>query len=268
MTIEEREAQLASFVEMFSSVTRIAILKRLQEKRMRMAHLAKDLGIPIQEVHRNTLKLMETGLVQRGQDSLLTITDLGIVASAQLQSLEFMSMHRDYFKDHTLLHLPERLLFRIAALRGCSIMNGTVPILEKIAEMYEDAAFVKAVAPQVPLDHVLKLAARAKDGMSVSYIFGHNTIVPKGRSQLLSSIGWAGLIRRGLVKRRMAIKVHIGLVVTNKEACILFPHLAGDVDAGTMFYGRDTVFLKWCEDLFDELWASSHDFNEAELQET
>lgn len=253
---------------MFSNATRIAILKRLQEKKMRMTHLAKDMQIPIQEVHRNALKLMSTGLVQKGQDSLLTITDLGIVANTQLQSLEFMSIHRDYFKDHSLLYLPDRLLFRVAALRRCGVMHGTVPILEKIAEMYSNAKFVKAVVPQVPLDHILKLASRAKDGMTVSYIFGRNTIVPRGRRELLSSIGWTNLIARGLVKRKMASKIHIGLVITNSEAGVLFPDLSGEVDSNTMFYSRDDIFLKWCRDLFDELWSSAADFDDSDLQES
>jgi len=263
------EEELASFVEMFGSATRIGILKRLQGKRMRMAHLAKEMDIPIQEVHRNALRLMETGLVYKGQDSHLTITDLGVAANIQLESLEFMSMHREYFKNHTLLFLPTRSLYSVSALKPCVLMNGTVSILEKIAEFYDHASFVKAIAPQVPLDHIVKLATKIKaSGTRVSYILGQNTVVPLGRKELLSSLGWNDFIRRGLVKRRMADQINIGLIVTDREAGVLFPDMKGTIDSNTMYYGTDKVFLKWCEDLFDELWSAAHDFEESALSES
>ncbi len=73
------------------------------------------------------------------------------------------------------------------------------------------------------------------------------------------------LVRKGTVKRKMIREIHVELLVTGVEACVLLPDSTGEVDFDTMFYGKDRAFLDWCDDLFDHAWSLAGFFDESRL---
>ncbi len=121
---------------------------------------------------------------------LISLSESGNAVKVQLHTLEFLAMNRGYFEEHSLRYLPLQFAQRIGTLQDCEIIHGTVRTLAKFAKMYERGEYVKALIAQVPLDHIGKIAHRAREGMQVSYIFGENTIVPEGRREELAKEGW------------------------------------------------------------------------------
>jgi hypothetical protein len=61
--LDEKSSNSLSEVFMeFAGESRYAILTKLEEQKWRSAPLAKELGLTIQETHRNTVRLADSGL--------------------------------------------------------------------------------------------------------------------------------------------------------------------------------------------------------------
>ena len=134
--------------------------------------------------------------------------------------------------------------------------------------MYRDAnEHIREIMAQVPLDLIEPLADRIRKGVKFSYIFGENTIIPKGRLGLLKKIGWNKYIAEGIVERRMVEKVQVMVIVTENHAAVLFPNTKGETDMNYMFFSKDPIFHEWCLDFFRYKWYGSDIFDETKLRE-
>lgn len=74
-------------------------------------------------------------------------------------------------------------------------------------------------------------------------------------------------MEKGLVERKMAKSVQTVLVLSEKEACVLFPDKDGESDLREMFYSDDPMFHEWCLDYFRYRWYGSDIFRESKLRE-
>jgi len=64
----------------------------------------------------------------------------------------------------------------------------------------------------------------------------------------------------------MRENVQTVVILNEKEACIMFPKVGGEVDMSEMFYSDDSVFHEWCLDYFKYCWDSSSVFQESKLK--
>jgi predicted transcriptional regulator len=248
--------------------SRLDILHRLSVSDSRTSLLASEMNKSMSEVHRNVTRLMEMGLIERTQESELRLSHTGRLCLQLLSPLEFICKHEAYFRVHTLSFLPDRFVHTIGALRNCKIMYGAAAIFEKTAAVGLNAQHGKAIAAQITLDHIRLLAEFIKRGDTKGhYIFGENTVVPKGRRELLSQLRWKEYVQKGIVERRMVGMVSVHMVVAETEACVMFPYVNGEVDMNTMFYGKDKEFISWCDELFTEIWNGAGIFDESKLVE-
>ena len=129
----------------------------------------------------------------------------------------------------------------------------------------ESGSYIKEIMGQVPVDLIEILSSRVDSGVKFSYIFGKDSVIPKGRSEILDKVGWKEFISRGLVARRMLERVKFMVILNEKEACVLFPNLKGEPDLNTMFYSQDREFHSWCDDLFELQWKLASTFDESKL---
>ncbi|RMF28626.1 MAG: ArsR family transcriptional regulator [Candidatus Nitrosothermus koennekii] len=244
------------------------ILFKLKEKSMKLSQLAKTLDVSIQEVHRNINRLIDAGLVEKDPDGLLILTTYGEIVLTQIPSFQFLSKNKPYFEEHTLGDLPMKFIQRIGALNNSELINGVVAILARWKDMYRNAnEHIMEIMAQVPLDLIEPIVDRLNHGVKFSYIFGENTIVPKGRRELLQKFGWNNFMNKGLVERRMIKRVQVMVIVTDKEAGVLFPNKKGETDMNKMFYSRDPLFHEWCLDFFRYTWYASDIFDETKIKE-
>jgi len=244
------------------------ILFKLNEKQLRLTQLAKELDATVQEVHRNVNRLIYAGLVKRDSDGLLSLTTYGKSVLTQIPSFEFLAKYKQYFEEHTFGDLPMKFVQRIGALNNSELVNGVVAVLERWKSMYANAEeYIMELMAQVPLDLIEPLVARVREGIKFSYIFGYNTIVPKGRSEILKRVNWQEYIRKGIVERRMCDKVDVMVIVTDKQAAVLFPDQSGETDLNHMLFSNDSLFHEWCLDFFRYKWYNSGSFDESRLRE-
>ena len=118
-------ANMESTLFEIANSERLSILFRLKEEKSNLSRLSRDLKILVQEVHRNINRLLEAGLVKKESASLYSLTTLDETVLGQLASINFVSNHKDYFKDHTLGSIPSRFVQRIGALEGCKYLSNS-----------------------------------------------------------------------------------------------------------------------------------------------
>ena len=92
-----------NFLEL-ASLQRLNILfKLLERNRKRIEPLAKELDATKQEVHRNLVRLEQSGLITKDREGKYSLTTFGRTMCAEIPSILFLSQYRDYFSDHDLV---------------------------------------------------------------------------------------------------------------------------------------------------------------------
>ena len=246
---------------------RLAMLTKLKQKNYRLSQLSSELDATMQEAHRNMTRLVESGLVAKDKEGELVLTAYGRIVVTLIPSYDFLYNNRDFFLDHSLGDLPTKFIQRMGALENCESVHGVMAILQRWKNLYsESEKHIKEIMSQVPLDLIETVSGRIESGVKFSYIFATNSVVPKGRTQLLQKVGWRNFISKGLVERRMMPEVKVMTIFNEKQGCVLFPDMKGEPDLNTMFHGEDKEFLEWCTDLFNYQWEKAGPFDEAKLK--
>jgi predicted transcriptional regulator len=245
---------------------RLSMLSKFREKSYRLSQLASELNATMQETHRNVVRLVEAGLILKDSDGQHMLTPYGKVVVELLPSLTFLHNHREYFLEHDISDLPMQLIHRLGSLANCEVVHGVLAIVQRWKNLYlESKSYIKEIMGQVPVDLIEVLSTRIESGIKFSYIFGRDSVIPKGRSEILHKVGWTEFISKGLVSRRMLETVKIMVILNESDACVLFPNLKGEPDLNTMFYSNDKEFHSWSNELFELQWKLASSFDESKL---
>jgi predicted transcriptional regulator len=100
-----------------------------------------------------------------------------------------------------------------------------------------------------------------------SYVLPKNVIIPKGRRELLKSLGHSELLNKKAVEHMMVETVQVAVILNEKEAIVMFPTQKGETDLTMAFYSEDPIFHEWCLDYFRYRWYGSDIFDESKLKE-
>jgi predicted transcriptional regulator len=258
------------------SAQRIAILFKIAEVRCNLAKLSKDLGCTMPEVRRNIIRLTNSGFIERESDGTFLLTTFGKTILEQISTLDFLSRNKDYFSDHAFSSLPLKFIKRVGSLSNSKLISGLVSIDESLKDIYNRSQeYVYAMIPEVPIDLIESIVARLKKvenkGFRFSYILPTHATVPKRRKELLEALGFDELLKKGTVERKMVNSLLIGVVLNDKQACVMFPRIQRndkiEVDMNSMFYGEDPDFHEWCLDYYRYIWHNARSFDEKGLVE-
>jgi predicted transcriptional regulator len=271
---DDRFSNMAEiFVELASS-QRLSIIFSIHHQRLNLSTLAKSLNLTIQEVHRNTNRLIDTGLVEKNSEGIFLLTTFGNAIIRQLSIFDFLSSNKDYFSDHFLGNIPMKFIQRIGALNGGKFISGIVSIIESWKRLYNESnEFIYGILPQIPLELIQAVIPKIKnEGVKFNYILPHNAIVPKIRDDLQKSSGYTELLKRGVIERRMMNKIEVAIVLNEKQATVMFPTLKDQIDMNYMFLSNNIktnngLFHEWCLDFFRYCWNHSKSFDERKLIE-
>jgi predicted transcriptional regulator len=262
-----------TFIEL-ASEQRLSILLKLTEQDTKLSQLAKDLSVTMQEVHRNVNRLMEVGLIKKNAEGTFSLTTFGNTIIKQIPAYDFLSRNKEYFSDHNLGDIPMKFIHRIGALNNSEYVFGLVAVIERWKQLYsESSEYIYGMVPQIPLELIESVIPKIKnDGVKFNYILPQKAIVPKRRTELLSQSGYYDLLKmeKKVVDRRMVDKVHVAVVLNERQATVMFPTVKDQVvaDMNSMFYSRDdSLFHEWCLDYFRYCWYNSKPFDESKLLE-
>lgn len=252
-----------------ASEQRLSIIFRINEKKAKISQLAKDLGITMQEAHRNVNRLQDAGLIEKNPEGVFSLTTFGNTIIKQIPTFNYLSKHKEYFSEHVLGELPIKFIMRLGALDNCEYVKGVVAILERWKDIYRNAEeYIYEIVPQVPIDLIEPAIDRVKSkGVKYSYVLPKNVIIPKGRKDLLKKLGHNELMNKGAIERRMVDSVQVAVVLNEKYASVMFPTQKGETDMNMIFYSSDPIFHEWCLDYFRYRWYGSDIFDESHLKE-
>ncbi|HEU4823059.1 MAG TPA: transcriptional regulator [Nitrososphaeraceae archaeon] len=276
LSLEESSSFISTSTIFFelASEQRLSILFRLSKQSSKLAKLAKDLDVTMQEVHRNLNRLQDSGLIRKDANGQFSLTTFGTTILQQIPTMNFLSRNKEYFTDHYLGDIPMKFVHRIGALDNSEYIEGLVAVLERWKQIYNSAQeYIYGMLPQIPLELIETLLAILKRGrIKFNYILSQQTIVPKKRTDLLKDAGFQDLLKKGLVERRMVDKMPVAVILNEKEATVMFPTLKRGqpvADLNSIFYsGKDNLlFHEWCLDYFRYSWYGAKTFDESKLLE-
>ncbi|MBS3926997.1 MAG: ArsR family transcriptional regulator [Nitrosarchaeum sp.] len=258
----------ANYVLDLASPQRLNILFKLLNKDSTPTEIAKELESTKQEVHRNFIRLEESGLIEKKNNGKYSTTTFGETVCTQVPTIVFFSQNRKYFEEHTFIDIPYKFKIRCGQLAVSQHVKGISKVLEQWKAIYKNSKeYIYEILSEAPLDLIEPLVKQIKKGIKFQYIFSESTVVPKGRKDLLKKLGFNNLIEKGLIERKMAKNVQTVIVLNEKEACVLFPKNDGESDLTEMFYSDDPMFHEWCLDYFRFCWYGSDEFIESKLKE-
>jgi predicted transcriptional regulator len=258
------------------SAQRMDIIFKIAESKCNLAKLSKDLDSTMPEVRRNIIRLTNSGFIQKESDGIFLLTTFGKTILEQVPTIDYLSRNKDYFLDHIFSPLPLKFRKRIGSLSNSILISGLVAVDETLKDIYDKSQeYAYAMIPEVPLDLIESIAARLKKvenkGFRFSYVLPTHAIVPKRRRELLEALKYSELLKKGTVERKMVNSLLIGVVLNEKQACVMFPRIQRnnniDADTTSMFYSDDPNFHEWCLDYYRYTWHNARSFEEKGLVE-
>jgi len=253
--MDSSEADLPDglFMEL-ASETRCKILLMLKEKPTRTSKLAKDLKLTVQETHRNTSRLVETGIIRKDSEGLFSLTEYGKLIVEQIPYYQFLYKYKKFFEDHS-SDLPLKFKQRLGVFNNCELVTKVTNVQQRIKKIESEAKdHIKLIVSQAWEDEGKTLLDRVKNGVKISTIFGFDSVMP---DEIVENIQkkLTSFIQKGDLEQKIADgNVKISLFIADKQAAVMFPNQKGEVDMNTVFVGRDPEFYEWCNDYFEYLW--------------
>lgn len=230
--------------------------------------MAKELGATVQEVHRNFERLSNSDLIIKDSDGNYSLTTYGKTICSQIPSFVFVSLHNKYFKTHTFGDIPEKFVHRIGELIEGKYVKGYTKVIGHWGNICKNAdKYIYGILFEEPLELIEPIVKKAEKGVHINSIFSESTIIPEGRKNIIEKLGVKKLVESGSIERKMKNGITTGVILNEKESCIMFPTISGEVDIGEMFYSDDTNFHEWCLDYFRYCWYGSSTFQESKLKE-
>jgi len=258
-----------NFLEL-SSEQRLRIIFLLLEKRANISTMAKQLDAKNPEVHRNISRLLKIGLIKKESDGTYSLSNYGKTVCTQIPSLTFGFVHRKFFENHNFGDMPTQFIQRLASLQENKIIKGYVKVMERWKGIHKNAKkFIYNVLSEVPYDNEIidAVESKLKNNIKIKSIFAQNTITLDERKTIFEKKNFGKYVKDGLLERKMLKNISLGILLNEKESCVIFPNNEGRPDMEQMFYSTDSDFHQWCLDFFNYSWNISGSFQESKLNE-
>ncbi len=133
-----------NYLELASTQRLHLLFKLMERSRKRIEPMAKELGATKQEVHRNLVRLENSGLISKDKEGRYTLTTFGRASCLQISTTLFLSQHLDYFEKHDFGDIPHKYIMRSGQLAFGTHIKGITKTLEKWKNIYKNK-YVKVI---------------------------------------------------------------------------------------------------------------------------
>jgi predicted transcriptional regulator len=252
----DEPAEAASLFMELASETRCAIIASVASRPAKLSTLARELGVTVQDVHRNANRLLEAEILQR-RDGEFYLSEYGRAIVMQMPYFRFMKKHCRFFQEHTLAFLPDKFVQRAGALEKCRMVETVTVVMQELKKLETSARRqLKVMVSQAWPEEGQILIDKARSGVELRTIIGRNTVFPQNvMDEIIPAM--TKLSSANAIEQRMVDKVSTALYIADEQAAIMFPNAKGEVDMGAMLVGDGPAFIEWCADLFDHAWTQA-----------
>jgi len=198
-------------------------------------------------------------LTQKDVNGSHRLTPYGELALKQLEGLELISQHRNYFTTHSLVHLPPEFVCRLGELANSTHVDDVMDAFNNVDNVFQEAEkYIWVITDQYLLSTWYPLTTQALEReVKIKHLEAKDWVVPskikKGyRAKDMETARQARTT--GLLEERMLERLDICLYLSEKEvATVAFPIPDGKFDY-LGFTATDERSHKWCRDLFQYYW--------------
>ena len=252
-----KEDDLENIVELFGILAnqkRRQMLQTCSDRGQSLAHLSRSLGMGILATKKHLSMLQKSELVEKKNGTFST-TQVGHGLIQKINSFEFLGRHKDFFSVHRFGDVSPSLIRRIGDLKECEFYYGfhlALPRWSKIARQarkYLDLIFLH---PPIIIADSIKPHVDA--GMKIRLLIGKNSRITECNEFVSTLDLHKPKIRQNFEKRRCG-QVQVNLIMSEKEACLIFPNNEGITDMHGNFVSRNPDFVAWCHDFFEQKWS-------------
>lgn len=204
------------------------------------------------------LKNMENlGLVKQEQIGVYRLTTVGSAVSECTKVFEFLEKNKDFFVDHEFGDIPKSLLKNIGRLVNSQFFYGLHLVFSKWCNIIsESQEFVYCIFSEPPILVADHIGPKIQSGLHIRVLFDKSSQIPVC-NEFVNKLGLKEHKTTENFKKRIAENAKINLIMSEKEACIIFPDDKGVVDLHGNFISSDPDFVSWCREFFEYKWNGS-----------
>ncbi|MES2154203.1 MAG: transcriptional regulator FilR1 domain-containing protein [bacterium] len=258
-----RLADAAGLAQELFARGRLAIAQSLQDGPLRYTDIAHRAGGTESEVSRNLARLVESGLVTKGQDGLFRLAGVSNAALTHAESLEFLARHSSFFQAHPIESLPRPFLANLHVLGKAQLLSDPFEIGAVFGRLTEtiDSRFYGQwiIGAPGPTGDQIRLNALIAERVKTSRADARAILLESELALVLKAFPK----RFGPVfKTRLLQRGPVAIAVTDGLAILQFESAAGQIDFRNAFVGGDPAFVAWCRDLFLHYWDEARPIDE------
>ena len=242
-----------------SNEDRHNILLLLKDEAMNVTQIAKTLDLSLTETSRHMARLVNIGMAGKDPEGLYHIKPFGRLFLTQIQGVEFISNHSNYFNSHTLEYLPQELILRLGDLQGSTFVGDVMRVLFNVNRVMAGAEeYFWNISDQYIMSTLPLVKRLAYEGVKARSIDLKGYIFPPEMKETVSEedIKAAHKARAlGSIEMKTLDQIDVFLWMSEKEvAALAFPKMKNGFDY-LGFTTKDKRALQWCNDLFLYYWA-------------
>jgi len=241
-----------------SNEDRLRIFLQLNGKALRMTQLSRMLTLTVQETSRHLSRLSEMKLVKKDVEGFYSYTPVGEQVLRLIPGFEVISKHVEHFNTHNYSFLPHTFTSRIGDLVNCTLTDDVMVGFHRVENrILEAEEYVWILSDQILMSSIDPLKKAINCGAQFKIILPIRMNPPAGFIDHDDEKFFEEATVSKFMERRFLEKIELSMVLSEKEAGVVFPTLDGRLDYGFGFLTTDKLGYDWCKDLFLYYWEKA-----------
>ena len=262
--LNTRKVEYDSSFDLFNNLSneqRKKILTCLLNEKSTLTKIAREIDQSNQSTLSHLNKLANSGLIQKTSMGEYSLSEYGKSISIKTQSIEFIAKYKKFFKEHTFGDTPDYLLNCIGMLSKAEFVDGAVANFERWKKMIGNAnEYFYGIFTQTPHRTDVSLETKSEAGLKIKLIFGKNGSM-SDYFALSKKLHFDKQTSQQFIEKRISGLTLVNLMLTENQACIMFPDRKNQTDPSRTFLSSDLNFRQWCFEFFNYKWNESESFS-------
>jgi len=227
-------------------------MKILANEPTRLTKIGEQVDANNPEVSRHLDRLKNANLVEKAPEGRYHLSPLGEVVLSIIPGLTLVAHQDSYFNDHDLSLLPSSFLTRLGELSNHEYSEGVLRNIQHSADVIKGAQeHLSIITKEVGTEAHCFIQEGLSEGVKVRVLIDEGFETPS----CCLEPEFQNIIK--FIPRNP-----VALILSEQRAALMFPNRKGKFDFTAGYSSEDSSFLKWCTDLFNELWEQSEVLND------